>query len=280
MQLSQALKGVIPDSLLPFISNRYEVVGDIAVISFPDQLSPYQTDIAESIISMRRNITTVLRRVSKREGSRRVAGYEPIIGSKMKTTCRESGFLYRVNLSHAFFTTRLAGERQRITAMVQPGETILVPFAGVGPFVIPAAARGARVIAVEKNPDACLLLQENIRINHLTCRVMVIRGNALFTDQMFGFQVDRTIIPTPYGFDETFWPISRVVKPGGDIHFYTFHNQCEAEFLSQRFQDSGFQVSRMHRCGNVAPSVNRWVFDLKRPALTGDRYLNIFTGCE
>ena len=264
MRLSESLKGVIPDHLLPIVPDRYEVIGDIAVIMLPDPLLAYRTEIAGSIIAHRRNIRTILRRVSKREGEIRVAGYERITGSTTTTICRESGFSYQVDLAHAFFTTRLAGEHQRIAAMVKPGEQIFVPFAGVGPFVIPPAARGAKVIALEINPAACRLLRENLRLNNLTREVAIIRGDARSASILLCCQADRAIIPTPYGLDDAFGPVEQVVKPGGRIHFYTFKNRKQAEGLISTFEESGFTVERFHRCGNVAPSVSRWVYDLKK----------------
>ncbi|MDD1729806.1 MAG: RsmD family RNA methyltransferase [Methanospirillum sp.] len=263
MTRGQNLTDIIPETLHSHIPRRFEVFGDIAVVSFPDELTSYKLQIARSIIADRHNITTVLRRVSKRSSYHRVAHYEPIIGTKTCTTCRESGFVYRIDLLNAFFTTRLVGERQRISSQIQPGELVLIPFAGVGPFVIPAAARGAQVIAIEKNPYACVLLQENVRLNHCTDRVLVIQGDAITTHTLLKTRTDRVIIPTPYGMDETFPLLSGMVKPGGVIHYYTFHNKSGAEELSRDFHDSGFKVDRLHRCGNVAPSVSRWVFDVR-----------------
>jgi tRNA (guanine37-N1)-methyltransferase len=262
VQLSQVLKEDIPEDLHHLIPDRFEVIGDIAILSIPNELLPYQTTIAKSLINQRRNITTVLGRVSKRSGTCRIAGYQPIIGTKTRTLCKESGFRYRVDLSHAFFTSRLAGERQRISEIIRPGELILVPFAGVGPFVIPVAARGARVIAIEMNPDACLLLRENIRQNHLEDRVDIIRGDASLASRMLRIISDRVIIPTPYGHDETFVPLSRTVRKGGSIHFYTFDNRDGAQERAKAFTQAGYEVDRFHRCGNVAPSVSRWVYDL------------------
>lgn len=262
MQLSKVLREVIPKSLHHLIPDRFEVIGDIAILSIPDELSQYQTTIAKALISQRRSITTVLRRVSKMGGTCRIAGYQPIIGTKTRTLYKESGFRYRVDLSHAFFTSRLAGERQRISGIIRPGELVLVPFAGVGPFVIPVAARGAQVIAIEINPDACLLLRENIRLNHLEDRVAIIMGDASLACRMLKIMSDRAIIPTPYGLDETLIPLSRMVREGGSIHFYTFDNRDGAQERANILSQSGFNVDRFHRCGNVAPSVSRWVYDL------------------
>ena len=271
MALQQHLIGIIPADLISRLPGGYEVIGDIAVITIPEELLPYCTDIAEAIIKIRKNIRTVLRRVSKREGDRRVATYLPIIGFGTRTIHRESGFSYQVDIATSFCTTRLVGERQRITSLIEPGETVLIPFAGVGPFAIPVAARGARIIAIEMNPDACNLLKENAIRNHVESRVTIIRGNAMTTDTMIRCLVDRAIIPTPYCLDEALLPISRMVKPGGWIHYYTFKNRAQAEDLRAGFTSAGYEEIRVHRCGNVAPSVSRWVYDMKTRSEAGFR---------
>jgi tRNA (guanine37-N1)-methyltransferase len=194
----------------------------------------------------------------------RVAGYEPVTGGKMRTICRESGFRYHVDLGDAFFTTRLASEHDRIAAQVEQGERVLVPFAGVGPFVIPVAARGAGVIALDINPVACRLLARNLVLNHLEGSTAVVRADALTIGSLICSTVDRAIIPTPYGLDRAFEPVQEVVRPGGSIHFYTFQNRQQAAILSEKFEASGFTVERCRRCGNVAPSVSRWVYDLEK----------------
>ncbi len=262
MLLSQELQEIIPDTLHPLVPERFEVIGDIAIISIPDELSPYQQAIASSLIAQRHTITTVLKRVSKRSGACRVAEFEPIIGTKTKTIYREFGFKYRVDLSKAFFTSRLAGERRRIASIIRPGEVVLVPFAGVGPFAIPVAAQGAQVIAVEINLEACLLFRENAIMNRVEDRVAVICSDAAMAGRMLRIRADRAILPTPYGYEEAFRPLAEMVKAGGIIHYYTFDNQKGAQERARNFRDSGFLVERLHRCGNVAPSVSRWVFDL------------------
>ena len=197
MRLSERLQGAIPETLLPLLPDRFEVFGDIAVINLPDPLLPFQKEIGEAIIKDRRNISTIMRRISTRQGSGRIARYEHVIGSKTETICRELGFLYKIDLADAFFTTRLVGEHDRIARLIQPEELIFVPFAGVGPFVIPIAARKARVIAMDMNRKACRLLSENLRLNKLQGSSAVIRGDATTADSMLRCSFDRAIIPNP-----------------------------------------------------------------------------------
>jgi len=78
-------------------------------------------------------------------------------------------------------------------------------------------------------------------------------------------QFDRAIIPTPYGRDDIFGVIASHVKSGGIIHFYTFKNREQSSMLEKEFEKMGYCVLARHRCGNVAPAVSRWVFDLLIP---------------
>jgi tRNA (guanine37-N1)-methyltransferase len=145
---------------------------------------------------------------------------------------------------------------------VQPGERVLVPCCGVGPFVIPAAARGAEIVAVEQNPEACRWLRENLKLNRVGERVIIIQGDAFDTSLLPPYSFDRAIIPTPYGMDAIFDVIAHLVKPQGMIHFYTFRNRDQADALGAEFGQKGFVVVTQRRCGNVAPGVSRWVYDL------------------
>lgn len=263
-RLSDRLIGIIPEEIRKTVPDRYEVIGDIVVITLPDHLSSYGGAITDAILSTRPRTRTILRKVTTRSGSHRVAEYIPILGSTTRTRYRESGFIYQVDLASAFFTSRMAGEHQRISAMIRPDETVLIPFAGIGPFVIPVASKGARVIAIEINPDACRLLRENIHLNRCSARVEILRADARTTEKILHSLVDRVIIPAPYGLDGTLPDMSRVVKPGGYIHYYTFQNRDSATAMAGRLHDDGYEVLRYHRCGNVAPSVSRWVYDIRK----------------
>jgi len=73
---------------------------------------------------------------------------------------------------------------------------------------------------------------------------------------------DRAVVPIPYGKDEILDSISPIVKPGGAIHFYTFKKRHQIDGLIQEFEEKGLAVEFHRRCGNVAPGVSRWAFDL------------------
>jgi len=128
--------------------------------------------------------------------------------------------------------------------------------------VIPAAVHGADIIAVEKNPEAYRWLARNVQLNGVKDRVTTILGDAFETSLLPVYPFDRVIIPTPYGMDTIFDVLASRVKPGGIIHYYTFKNRNQANALAAEFAMKGFEVVVQRRCGNVAPSVIRWVYDL------------------
>jgi tRNA (guanine37-N1)-methyltransferase len=262
MKLREQLKGTISEEDLSRISNRFHVIGDIAIVSIPPELERYKKDIAGAIISRRRNIRKVLNKTSKLEGERRVASFELLAGEGTVTLHREFGFAYRLDVAMVFFNSHLSYERSRIASKAQPGEMVLIPFCGVGPFVVPLAAKGSRVFALEFDPEACRWLAENVRLNGVEDNVVIVKGDAFSASRMLKKQFDRAVIPTPYGMDQILEAIAPAVKKGGCVHFYTFKKQYQIEGLIEKYEGMGFLSELVRRCGNVAPGVSRWAFDL------------------
>ena len=269
MSLQDELKGIVEDSLLARVPKRFDYIGDVAVISIPPELKAYRRDIAEKLVSMRGNTRAVLNKVSRLEGEHRVAGFELLLGDSTKTVHRENGYAYRLDVRKVFFNSRLYWERGRVAEKVFPSENVLIPFCGVGPFVLPAAGKGAKVLAIELNPDACSCLQENIRLNRLDEKITVVQGDAeeIFKQLEPGISMpepgfDRAIVPTPYGLDRALGEVAGLVRTGGSIHFYTFKAESQVSGLIEEYEKMGLRVKFYRRSGNVAPGISRWVFDL------------------
>jgi tRNA (guanine37-N1)-methyltransferase len=249
------------------ITGGYEIIGDIAIMTGGNSRDPAIGEQGALLLAAHHNVRTVLLRKGPGRDRARVPEYELVAGvAGTVTTHREYGFSYRLDLSRIFFSGKLASERQRVAGLVRPGERVMVPFAGAGPFVVPAAARGARVTAVERNPEACRYLRENLERNSVGGSVLVIEGD-VFGSSLPG-QFDRVIVPAPYSSRPEPVPFLRWVRPGGMIHFYLFAGRRQIPALSREFSRLGLFTLMVRRCGNVAPSVNRWVFDLEfcRPA--------------
>jgi len=179
MRLKQKLQDVLPKEQLGHVSNRIHVIGDVAILSLPAEVEGNKEDIAEAVISQSKNIRIVLNKISKLEGDCRVASFEVLSGiGGTVTNHKEYGFTYRLDVTQVFFNSHLAYEHQRVASQVRPGESVLVPFAGVGPFVVPIAARRAKVMALEKSCSACRWPAENLRTNDVEERTAILNADA------------------------------------------------------------------------------------------------------
>jgi tRNA (guanine37-N1)-methyltransferase len=264
MRIRDLLAGTVPVDDLRQIPNHFDVIGDIAVVAIPPHLDKYKYLIAAAITTSRKNIYTVLGKSAKIAGNSRVGAYEILKGTTTITRHKEFSFQYRLDVTKTFFSPRLSYERMRVAEQVEPGEDVLVPFCGVGPYAIPAAARGAKVTAVENNSDAVQWLEENIGLNGVRKRITVIRGDALDTSLLPHRQYNRAIVPAPYGLERVLDAIAPVVIRGGMIHFYTFKTRQQIPSLLRGYEDAGFTLTFHRPCGNIAPGVSRWVFDLAK----------------
>lgn len=265
MKIKERLKGTVPDDCLSSLSDRFQVIGDIAIISLDQSLTPYKKEIAQAVLSSHKSIHTVLNKTSKLHGEERVAGFELLAGRDSTiTTHTEFGFLYKLDLRTVFFTGSLGYERMRIAEQVKGGEEVLLPFAGVGPFAVQLAARGARVIAIEKSREACRYLQENAHLNRVDEMIDAINADAFQMARFLKRDFHRAVIPAPYGREDILETALPLVKPGGMLHIYAFKKRQQIEQLKRRYEELGLNVLLSRRCGNVAPGVSRWVFDLAK----------------
>jgi len=265
MNLKERLRGKIPEDCLVLLSNRFHVIGKVAILCLSPEMEPYKIEIGKAVLSNGQGIDTVLNKRSDLQGEKRVAQYEILAGQGDTVTVhREFGFSYRLDLSRVFFSSRLGYERIRVANQVVPGEDVLLPFAGVGPFAVPIAARGARVLAVEKSGEACRYMAENIRRNRVEEMVRIINGDAFNMPQFIRGHFSRAVIPAPYGREKILEVVLPLVRPGGMMHIYVFKKAPEIEALVGHYEDLGMKTVLCRRCGNVAPGVSRWVFDLAK----------------
>lgn len=209
----------IPDELKPELPSSYEIIGDIAVLKIPDELSSYKHQIGLAIVEAHKNVNTVLedRGVT---GEYRIREVELLAGEdKTRTIHKEYGAEFEVDISKAYFSPRLATERWRVVQEVQPGETVFDMFAGVGPYSILIAKNVdvQQVHSVDINPTAYELLEKNIQRNNLEEKITPYLGDV--RDHAGKISADRVIMNLPHSAGDFIGDALKTIKKGM-IHYY------------------------------------------------------------
>ena len=182
----------------------YERVGDVAVI---DEDDPERArELTDAIVDSDLPLETVLNKRSPIEGTERVREWAVLAGEGTTVRHREYGYEYALDLAQVYFSPRLATERHRVASQVEAGEQAFDMFAGVGPFVIPFADRGATCVAVDVNPAAIEYLRENAERNGVSDRITALCGDVREVAGDYTNWADRIVMNLPHsgaGFLET-----------------------------------------------------------------------------
>ena len=224
--MRKALRGQLSEADLRQF-RAFDVVGDIAVVKLPPALLPKKRLIGQALLDMQKNVRIVLNQTSPVKGEYRTRELEVIAGEGgTETTYYETGCIFQVDLTKAYFSPRLATERLRVARLVKPGEAVTNLFAGVGSFslVIARHSQAAIIYSIDINPTAFDYMQTNIRINRVGDRVVALQGDAreVVRTRLAG-KADRVLMPLPeLSHDFLDVALSALKPSGGVVHFYDF----------------------------------------------------------
>jgi len=261
MSLHTLLQTKLTPEKLLLLPKGFEVIGDIAIINIPDALEDEKYIVAEAFSYLRKDIKTVLRKLHKIEGSARIADFELLFGERTTTMHRENGCLFELDVTKTFYSGKMHYERDRIAQKARAGENVLVLFAGVGTFLIPIKKKkNVNITGLDNNRDACQFLGKNLELNHIEANI--VHGDARQINNLFKTSFDRIVMPTPYGQDFFLDIVRSILRPGGYVHFYTFKKDFEIPHFKRLLEEKGWNIDFFRDCGNVAPRVKRYVFDL------------------
>ncbi|WP_207587580.1 methyltransferase domain-containing protein [Halomontanus rarus] len=213
-----------PADILGF-DPSYERLGEIVIV---DEDDPERAmEIAQAIVDSDLPLETVVNKASKIKGETRIREWDVLVGDGTRTVHREYGCEFALDLADVYFSPRLATERHRVAEQVEAGEHAFDMFAGVGPFVIPFAKRGAECVGCDVNERAIELLRENARRNGVEERVTAIRADVreVAADSEYENWADRLVMNLPHSADA--FLESAVAIAGEDclVHYYDIQHE-------------------------------------------------------
>lgn len=232
-RLKEKLSSVLSPEALSKVYNSFDVVGDIAIIKVPSNVSDAEA-IAKQIMAIHKGVKTVFSQTSPVRGDHRVRELRLLAGeNKTITKYKEAGCIFAVDLAKCYFSPRLKHERLRIASQVSPNETVVNMFAGVGCFsvIIAKTVPQTQVYSIDINHTACQYMIENVRFNRVFGRVHPMLGDSkeLVETELQGV-ADRVLMPLPEKSLE-YLPtaVSALKKTGGWIHYYDFQHASSSE---------------------------------------------------
>lgn len=241
MNLKKLLSDKLQKGDLEILRRGFDIIGSIAIVEIPEKLKPYENLIASTIMKIHPNVKTVCKKLDERKGRCRLRKLEIIIGDETETFHIEYGCKFKLDVKKVYFSPRELTERQRIAGLVNPGETILIMFAGIGPYPIQIAKRNPKIkkiYAIEINKWAYEYMKQNVKLNKVDMLIETIFGDVKDKCKYLYEKCDRVIMPLPLEGYKYLPTAINCIKKEGIIHFYStgYENDVfkEAETILKR----------------------------------------------
>ncbi len=226
----------------------FDVIGNkekaVAIIETPDELKP--KSIAEAVMKKHKNVHSVLLKSSPRFGTYRTRKLKLIAGSRnTEVTHVEHGLRFLLDPRKAYFSPREGTERLRICGMIKPNETVMVFFAGIGPFAIAISkkTKAKKAIGIEINPDAVKYFRHNVKLNKLD-NVEVVEGDVKNEARKFHGTCDRVVMPLPETSIDYLTDALNCLKPGGTVHMYCFAGEGDIVGLQNKIREAATNLNK------------------------------------
>ena len=235
------------------MTRSYDVIGSreksVAIVEIADEDAGKEKEIAEKIMADNKSVKSVLKKESVREGDYRTRKYRLIAGgADTEVVHKEHGYSLKLDPQRVYFSNREGTERQRVAKQVTAGETVMVMFAGVGPYAIAIAKAQPnveKVIAIEINPEAVKYMKHNVRVNKLAHKVKPVLGDVREVAEEWYGKCDRIVMPLPLGAEGFLDIAAKCLHGKGTIHFYIWGEEPELFSKAAEIADKALKMEKL-----------------------------------
>ncbi|BEI81537.1 hypothetical protein CcaverHIS002_0206970 [Cutaneotrichosporon cavernicola] len=171
-------------SILPNLDGEdppssFTQTGHLAHVNLRDEWLPYKHIIGQVIVDKVSSVTTVVNKLNSIHAQFRYFDMEVIAGKDdFVVSTHESGCSFTFDFSKVYWNSRLHTEHERLLSHFTPGQVVADAMAGVGPFAVPAAKKGAYVLANDLNPESVKWMRENQARNKVEPRLRITEDDA------------------------------------------------------------------------------------------------------
>ena len=244
----------------------WSVIGDVIVVQFGE--CRHKQVVADALLDLHGQAQTVLS-IEKITGAHREPSVTVVAGTgDTETVHREHGIEYALDLATVMFSRGNKRERQRMGSIVDPGETVIDMFAGIGYFSLPMAVAGASVTAIEQNPAALQYLLENRERNNVDEMVSVYQGDCgeIVPKLASKGPIADRIHMGHFSAKSYLEAACAAIKPDGVIHIHSIEPADEPFAKARsRIAAQGLAVDDCRIVKTHGPGTVHTVIDARRP---------------
>ena len=250
----------------------FSVLGNIAIINFPDEYKGSKKRFAEKILKENKAITTILEKSGKFAGRLRKMKTKYLAGEKTKEVLyKENNCVFRFNIDETYFSPRLSNERKEIASKIKKNQEVLVMFAGVAPYsiVIVKNSKAKMIYSNEINKKANKYAELNIELNKVKDRVKLIPGDIKRVVGKLKKKFDVIVMPRPQLKDTFLKEAFKLSKKGTVVYYYDFCKENELKFIIEEIKELAkkskkkIKILKKKKAGELAPYKFRFGIDFK-----------------
>ncbi|KAL1129080.1 hypothetical protein AAG570_013611 [Ranatra chinensis] len=168
----EILRAIVPKNLDSV--SGYSIIGHILHLNLREELSDFKSIIGQVLLDKVKTARSVVNKVDSIDSTYRNFKMEVLCGdTNMVATVKENRCTFQFDFSTVYWNPRLSTEHERIVQKIKKGDVLYDVFAGVGPFAVPAGAKGCTVLANDLNPESCKWLKKNAKLNKVDSMINV-----------------------------------------------------------------------------------------------------------
>ena len=241
----------------------YDVFGNIILVKFSKETKANEKKkFAEKLLKENKSVTTILEKTGKFSGRLRKQETKWLAGEKTKEAIyRENNCVFRFNLDSTYFSPRLSNERKEIVGKIKPKDSVLVMFAGVGPYpiVIAKNSRASRVYSNEINREANKYARLNVELNKVKNKIVFLDGDIKRVAQKTKEKFDVIVMPRPQLKDSFLREAFSLSKKRTRIFYYDFCAEDEKQDVITKIvsiatkMKKKIKILKIKNAGEIAP---------------------------
>lgn len=156
--------------------SSFSIIGHLIHLNLKSNLDSYKQLIGQVLLDKNPGIRVVVNKLDAIETTFRNFSFETLASTEDPVNTvvqvRESGCTFRFDFAKVYWNPRLGTEHERIVKLLKAKQDVVYDvFAGVGPFAVPVAKLGCKVLANDLNPSSFAALQENAKLNKVNERL-------------------------------------------------------------------------------------------------------------